>query len=142
MDVSGNFPKNSLTRFTNRLGGFSVWCNTIVKVNKVPTMPSCYMCGLCCQLFLINLNEEEYSSGEYITVFDDSEIFDDFSKAGECGANLLRQQKDGSCVYLKESKCTIHRRRPAVCRDFFCCGTEDKYKEMRNIVESARSRKS
>jgi len=123
----------------------STFLNAILvsmKNKRKQTQPSCSMCGLCCRLFLININEEEYCSGQYLTVFDDIEIFDDFSKARECGANLLRQQRDGSCVYLKESKCTIHRTRPAVCRGFFCCGTENKYKEMRNIVESARSRKS
>lgn len=96
------------------------------------------MCGLCCWLFLINLNEEEYCSGSYITVFDDIEIFDDFSKAREYGAHFLKQQKDGSCIYLKASKCSVHERRPAVCRGFFCSGVEDKYEEMRNIVKTVR----
>lgn len=107
---------------------------------KTKSQSACSMCGLCCQLFLINLNEEEYYSDEYFTVFDSTEIFDDFSMARECGANLLKQRKDGSCIYLEKSKCSIHEHRPAVCRGFFCSGAENKYEEMRKIVEVARSR--
>ncbi len=102
---------------------------------------TCSMCGLCCQLFWINLNEEEYYSGEYLTVFNDIEIFDNFTTARKCGANLLKQQNNESCIYLKANKCSIHKRRPVVCKNFFCSGTEDNYKKMRSIVKTARSRK-
>ena len=70
--------------------------------------PVCAMCGLCCQLFLINLNKGEYYSGEYSTVFDDIEIFTDFSKACEYGANLLKKQANDSCIYLKADKCCFY----------------------------------
>ena len=101
----------------------------------------CLMCGLCCKLFWINLNEEEYYSGEYLTVFNDIKIFDDFTTAKKCGANLLKQQNNGNCIYLKANQCSIHKRRPLVCSKFFCSGTEKKYKKMRSIVKAARSRK-
>ena len=102
--------------------------------------PVCVMCGLCCQLFLINLNKDEYYSGEYSTVFDDIEIFTDFSKACEYGANLLKKQANDSCIYLKADKCSIHEQRPAVCKGFFCRGKKAKYEKMRSIVENARIR--
>ncbi len=98
----------------------------------------CKMCGLCCKLFLINLNKEEYYSSKYLTVFNDIEIIDDFKFASEYGANILKQKNDGSCIYLKNNICSIHEKRPEVCRNFFCMGTEDKYKEMRTIIEAAR----
>lgn len=101
----------------------------------------CSMCGLCCQLFLINLNKEEYNSREYITVFDDIELSDNFSEAEECGANFLKQNKDDSCIYLEGSKCSIHRNRPAVCREFFCMGTELKFVEMRTLIKTARCKR-
>jgi Fe-S-cluster containining protein len=114
------------------------------EINKIDTkkksQPTCSMCGLCCQLFWINLNEEEYNSRKYLTVFDDIEIFDDFTKAKECGANLVKKKNNGDCIYLKANKCSIHERRPVVCKEFFCSGTETKYEKMRNIVKAARSR--
>src|SRR4030042_3777208 len=107
-------------------------------INKIDTekqkQPICSMCGLCCKLFWINLNEKEYYSGKYLTVFDDIKVYNDFTTAKECGANLLKQQKNGSCIYLQANKCSIHERRPAVCRQFFCSGTEKKYEKMRNMV--------
>jgi Fe-S-cluster containining protein len=99
----------------------------------------CKMCGICCRLFLINLNQNEYYSGKYLTMFDDIETFKDFSRACEYGANLLKQQADGSCIYSRANKCSIHKKRPAVCKDFFCDGTENKYKKMRRIITAARS---
>jgi len=99
---------------------------------------TCTQCGLCCQLFLINLNESEYRSGAYQTIFGDLEKFDDFDEAKACGANLLDQQVDGSCIYLAGGKCSIHERRPLVCRDFFCTGDEPRFAEMRRVIEEAR----
>ena len=96
------------------------------------------MCGLCCKLFLINLSESEYKHGQYITVFDDIEIFDDFGEAELYGANILAQQIDGSCIYLENGKCSIHDHRPQVCRDFFCQDTDPKYALMRADIARAR----
>ena len=106
---------------------------------KKTDKPTCSMCGLCCRLFLINLNEKEYYSGKYKTIFDERETLEDFSAAKVCGANLLKQHTDESCIYLKENKCSIHENRPAVCRGFFCTGTENKYKKMRKMIESVRT---
>lgn len=90
----------------------------------------CDKCGLCCKLFLINLNEEEYKSVKYVTVFKDLEIIEDFKKASSVGANILAQQEDGSCIYLKGKLCSIHKTRPVVCRKFYCTSKNKKYTEM------------
>jgi len=96
------------------------------------------MCGLCCRLFFINLDEKEYYSGDYSTVFDGLEPIDDFRLASDCGANMLKQNEDGSCIYLESNKCSIHENRPEVCRDFYCSGTENEYSDMREIIAKAR----
>lgn len=107
-------------------------------MNKGTEQSSCSMCGLCCQLFLINLNEAEYRSGQYQTIFENLEIFDDFDKATACGANIVDQAENGRCIYLEMGKCSIHESRPAVCREFFCRGKEPQFSEMRKIIEEAR----
>jgi len=101
--------------------------------------PVCSQCGLCCQLFLINLSEVEYRSREYQTIFSDLALFEDFDAAASCGANILGQHTDGSCIYLAEGKCSIHERRPQVCRNFFCKGNEPEFAQMRKDIEEARN---
>lgn len=88
----------------------------------------CSQCGVCCRLFLINLTEEEYRSGRYKTMFD--EFVDDFEEAELVGANVLEQKEDGSCIYLKHNKCSIHSDRPQSCRPFFCNSKEERFRTM------------
>lgn len=78
----------------------------------------CNQCGTCCKLFLIDLDEEEYRSKRYKTIFD--EFYDNFDEAVENAANIIAQNEDGSCIYLKDGKCSIHESRPKACRAFFC----------------------
>lgn len=99
----------------------------------------CSKCGLCCRLFLVNLDENEYKSGKYKTQFEEFCIINDFSKATACGANILKQKKDGSCIYLKANKCSIHKKRPQVCRDFFCTSKLKKFRLMINQIEKKRA---
>jgi Fe-S-cluster containining protein len=49
------------------------------------------------------------------------------------GRLRLKRKSDGSCVYLVDSKCSIHPNRPVVCQQFDCrvflllgCGTSDR----------------
>lgn len=90
----------------------------------------CSQCGLCCRLFLINLTEEEYKSGGYETQLGMFGLVENFRKAAVCGANILKQKEDGSCVYLKENKCSIHKTRPQACRNFFCTSKSKKFEKM------------
>ncbi len=83
-------------------------------------MNKCSQCGICCKLFLINLTEVEYKSGGYKTQFEQMGVTEDFEEAQVCGANIIDQKMDGSCIYLEEGKCSIHIRRPQSCKNFFC----------------------
>lgn len=98
----------------------------------------CLRCGVCCQLFLVNLTEEEYRSRRYKTAFD--EFVGDFALAESSGANTLEQREDGSCVYLMDDVCTIHGDRPASCRAFFCTGQEAAFSAMRDEIGEFRRR--
>lgn len=94
----------------------------------------CDQCGTCCKIFYINLNEIEYNSKQYKTVFSDEVVFDDFTEAGECGANFLDKNDDGSCIYLKDNSCSIHAKRPQVCRAFFCDSKDKEFDEMHRLI--------
>ncbi|MFC1732513.1 YkgJ family cysteine cluster protein [candidate division KSB1 bacterium] len=93
----------------------------------------CSKCGVCCKLFLINLTEEEYRSGKYKTQFEDFGLTEDFEEAEMCGANIITQNEDGSCIYLKNGKCSIHMTKPQSCRNFFCKDT--KFNNMIEKIE-------
>lgn len=95
---------------------------------------NCDQCGVCCKLFVINLNEEEYFSGKYKTILEEHGVVD-FKEAELTGRNLLAQNDDESCFYLKDGKCSIHDMRPQVCRDFFCKSKDPWYKEMIDKIE-------
>jgi len=99
----------------------------------------CFHCGLCCHLFLVNLTEEEYSSGKYKTQLGEFGLIDNFSKAAACGANILKQKEDGRCLYLKRNKCSVHKIRPQVCQEFFCTSKSKKFREMIKQIEKRRT---
>jgi len=102
------------------------------------SMTKCDQCGTCCRLFAINLTEDEYKSGRYKTQFDFFPPVDDFVEAELTGANILQQKEDGSCIYLKDNKCSIHDDRPRSCREFFCDSKEDRFSSM---IEKIRDKK-
>ena len=89
----------------------------------------CSGCGVCCRLFLINLSKEEFKSKKYRTQFEKFESMN-FKQAESCGANILEQKDDGSCFYLKDTKCSIHESRPDACKAFFCTSKSKAFKEM------------
>ncbi len=97
---------------------------------------TCLKCGVCCELFLINLTENEYKSGKYKTQFKMFGLIDDFTKAQNCGANIIEQNSDGSCIYLKDGNCSIHETRPESCREFFCKSKNKKYEEMMEKIKN------
>ena len=97
----------------------------------------CDACGVCCSLFYINLDEEEYNSKRYKTMFDFERF--DFKDAEEIGANFL-ERKNGRCIYLKNNKCSIHHFRPKVCRKFFCRSKNPKYKKMIELINKEKKK--
>jgi len=99
----------------------------------------CSQCGLCCRLFSANLTEEEYRSGKYRTQFEKFGLIDDFSKAAACGANILKQKENGKCIYLKGNRCSIHKIRSQVCREF-CCSS--KLKKFRKMIEQIKRKRA
>jgi Fe-S-cluster containining protein len=93
-------------------------------------MDECNQSGVCCKLFAINLNEKEYFSGKFKTEFEEFGIVKDFLEAEMIGANILTRLEDGSCIYLKDKICSIHKTRPQVCRGFFCNSEKEQFKDM------------
>lgn len=102
-------------------------------------MLSCNQSGVCCHLFLINLNKEEYLSKKYKTIFGKEGSFSSFKEAKKYGAHFLAKREDGSCIYLKNNLCSIHKDRPLVCKGFFCSSKAAKYKQMTKEVNKAKS---
>lgn len=105
-------------------------------MSRVGREITCDMCGTCCRLFLINLNEEEYLSDQYKTVNQEISKTEDFLEAEAHGLNFLVQNPDGSCIYLVNNACQIHQTRPQVCRDFFCKDDDPRFERMRKIILS------
>ena len=98
---------------------------------------ACNGCGLCCKLFYINLTKEEYFSGKYKTELGKYGIIENFGEAKSCGANLLAKKADGSCIYLKDNLCGIHKDRPKVCREFFCTTKAKRFEGMVKEIREA-----
>ena len=84
------------------------------------------------------MTEEEYKSGKYKTQFEMFGSINDFKEAERCGANIIRQEEDESCIYLKEGKCSIHQIRPKSCREFFCASKNKKFKGMIEKINKAK----
>jgi Fe-S-cluster containining protein len=77
-------------------------------------------------------------SGVYKTELKEFDLDDDFNAVKRYGGNILRQKKDGSCIYLKNNLCSIHTRRPKSCRNFFCASSAKKFQEMIRIIQKRR----
>ena len=103
-------------------------------------MNKCIQCGVCCKIFLITLTEEEYRSGKYKTMFSEFGMVEDFEEAEKNGANILAQQDDGSCIYLKNGKCSIHEDKPSACKAFFCESKDPEFAEMISKVKEYNPR--
>ena len=102
-------------------------------------MDDCKLSGVCCRIFYINLDEEEYKSKKFKTQFEELGFIENFSDAQEYGANILSKNDDGSCIYLKDNICSIHNSRPKVCREFFCTSTDPKFKDMVSQVNKKKT---
>ena len=87
---------------------------------------------------MINLNKKEYRSGKYKTQLEEFGFFDDFERACKYGAHILKQKKNGSCIYLKYNKCSIHTIRPQACREFFCTSKQKRFASMIKQIEKKR----
>ena len=99
------------------------------------------MSGVCCRIFHINLDEEEYKSKKFRTQFEEFEFIEDFKEAQEYGAHILAKNEDQSCIYLKNNLCSIHEDMPKVCRKFFCNSTNPQFKDMIKQVNEEKTSK-
>lgn len=74
----------------------------------------CNGCTACCKRELIGLYPEQGDLAErYETV-------DAVNPLTGRPFKALAQKPDGDCVYLTERGCSIHDKRPAICRAFDC----------------------
>ena len=110
------------------------------KGEKEVLIRSCSQCGICCRLFLINLTQTEWASGKYKTELKGFDFGSDFNFVEKNGGNILRQKKDGSCIYLKNNLCSIHTKRPQSCRDFFCTSPSEKFRRMIRMIKKRRDK--
>lgn len=83
---------------------------------KVP----CNGCTICCQGDLIIIEKQEMRNGAVrMDIRDDASEY--LTQTMSNGDVVLQHQKNGDCIYLDRKKgCTIHDRRPLVCREFDC----------------------
>jgi Fe-S-cluster containining protein len=103
-------------------------------------MTECTQCGVCCKIFLITLNEEEYRSGKYKTLFEMFGVVEDFEEVQRDGSNILAQHDDESCIYLEDGKCSIHDDKPSACKKFFCKTKDPNFAEMVRQIEEFKSK--
>lgn len=81
-----------------------------MKKPKAVQVP-CGSCSLCCQ-------------GDAIIIHKDfGDRVSDYDCVRWNGVWKIRSKENGDCIYLNREKgCTIHHKRPAVCREFDCRG--------------------
>lgn len=92
----------------------------------------CNGCTACCQGDGIFLHPEH---GDDPAQYETEAVLNPIT--GQV-APKLKQQPNGDCIYLDRGKgCTIHDRRPAICRAFDC---RDFWRRWRELPKSARRR--
>jgi Fe-S-cluster containining protein len=84
--------------------------------------------ALCCRYpWKVNLDKEEFSSGQYDAFQFCSllnQLCDKPNIACEFRSYLLNKKEDGSCIYLDQNNlCSIYENRPEVCRETVCTYT-------------------
>lgn len=78
----------------------------ILPWNMLERHVDCGNCSACCyQLVLLTENDVR-------AIYDTEELAP--------GMFFLKRTVNGACIYLKDNKCSIHNRRPQVCRAFDC----------------------
>ena len=68
----------------------------------------CTDCFECCRFFKIPLSPYEMTFIEH--------------EEDKDGMVHVKQKADGSCIYLKDGKCSIYNKRPMACREYSCVG--------------------
>jgi Fe-S-cluster containining protein len=74
----------------------------------------CGSCQFCCRKEWVLLSPE---AGDVIELYETENVFDPVrSRPGKA----LAHKPNGDCIYLGPGGCTIHARRPSLCRTFDC----------------------
>jgi len=100
-----------VTFYTAPPVGVSAWHRQWVKgqIAQDATVPCDQCAAPCCTTFdFIELDPRVDDVSQYAT------------QQTEDGRTVLQQQADGSCLYFVDGRCSIHMRRPLVCRVFDC----------------------
>jgi Fe-S-cluster containining protein len=74
----------------------------------------CGSCQACCRREWIILDP---AAGDVIELYETEDVVD--ARTGK-DAKALAHKTNGDCLYLGAAGCTIHSRRPQVCRSFDC----------------------
>lgn len=69
----------------------------------------CKGCVLCCRNDAVRLLPHE-----------DASAFETEEHPAIPGARMLAHKANGDCIYLGDGGCSIHERRPQLCRDMDC----------------------
>lgn len=80
-------------------------------------MLSCDNCEhdyVCCKNYGVTLNAKE------VKFYEEKEIVPLTENSMLLGYVWVLKKVNGSCVFLKENKCTIYDRRPNACKNFDC----------------------
>jgi len=65
-------------------------------------MNKCSQCGVCCKIFVVPLNENEYKSGKYKTQFEEFGVVDDFREAEDFDWSTAYEALDDRKKYSEE----------------------------------------
>jgi Fe-S-cluster containining protein len=79
-----------------------------ISLNRRSSQFKCMMCGNCCRFRVVPIDKED------VRRLEEAGYKDFYVKKGE----LMMKRVNGKCVFLKEDKCTVHKFRPRVCREF------------------------
>lgn len=78
-----------------------------IKISETDIEVGCGDCVLCCKHSLVPMIDGRDDVSTYETI-----------RIGQM--RVLAIKKNGDCVYLGDKGCTIHHRRPTVCRSYSC----------------------
>lgn len=71
--------------------------------------PPCNGCRKCCKDYFVELVKGKDDPKQYLT-----------QKVKGYGSLVLQRKKNGECIYLGKTGCTIYDRAPTVCKSFDC----------------------
>jgi Fe-S-cluster containining protein len=97
------------------IGSVTTYLRKFERAGKDVRVP-CGTCNACCRssYLLVEVTESERADfPEAVPVPDD--------KVSSCSSPwMLPKKADGSCVHLKEGKCSVYAKRPQSCRSYDC----------------------